>query len=151
MREATMKIEQRSVPMPSYQDVAAAVDWLTAAFGFRERGHRYTEPDGTVTHAELELDGALVMLGWPGPDYQGPARHAEECEHARKWLAVPYIVDGVLVYVGDVDAHCERARSAGATILREPEDEPYGRLYNAGDPEGHRWMFMQPLDQSVTA
>jgi PhnB protein len=136
-------MEQRALPMISYENVAAAIDWLTEAFGFRERGERYTEADGTVTHAELELDGAVVMLGWPGPDYRGPAKHAVECEQARRWLDVPYIVDGVLVYVDDVDAHCEHARAAGATILREPKDEPYGRLYNAADLEGHRWMFMQ--------
>jgi uncharacterized glyoxalase superfamily protein PhnB len=136
-------MEQRVLPMISYENVAAAIDWLTEAFGFRERGERYTEADGTVTHAELELDGAVVMLGWPGPDYRGPAKHAEECEQARRWLDVPYIVDGVLVYVDDVDAHCEHARAAGATILREPKDEPYGRLYNAADLEGHRWMFME--------
>ena len=34
--------------------------------------------------------------------------------------------------------------TAGAEILREPEDLPFGRLYSAADPEGHRWMFMQP-------
>jgi len=55
----------------------------------------------------------------------------------------PHVVDGVLVYVDDIDRHYERAKAAGATILREPKDEPYGRLYNAGDLEGHRWMFMQ--------
>ena len=52
---------------------------------------------------------------------------------------------GSSIYVDDVDAHCERARAEGAVILREPKDEPYGRLYNAADPEGHRWMFMQVL------
>jgi uncharacterized glyoxalase superfamily protein PhnB len=143
MTEATVEITQRAVPMLSYENVGAAIEWLTRAFGFSEHGQRYTEPDGTVTHAELDLDGALVMLGWPGPDYQSPAHHAQICEHARTWLEVPYIVDGVLVYVRDVDRHCEQARSAGATILREPKDEPYGRLYNAEDLEGHRWMFMQ--------
>jgi PhnB protein len=129
--------------MISYENVAAAVEWLSDVFGFREVGERYTESDGRVTHAELELDGAVVMLGWPGPDYRSPGHHAEECEEAATWLSVPYIVDGVLVYVDDVDGHCERARAAGATILREPKDEPYGRLYNAADLEGHRWMFMQ--------
>jgi uncharacterized glyoxalase superfamily protein PhnB len=142
MAEVTVQITQRAVPMLSYENVGAAIDWLTRAFGFREQGQRYTEPDGTVTHAELELDGAPVMLGWPGPEYQSPAHHAQVCEHARTWLQVPYIVDGALVYVHDVDRHCEQARSAGATILREPKDEPYGRLYNAEDLEGHRWMFM---------
>jgi PhnB protein len=129
--------------MLSYEDVDAAVDWLTDAFGFRERGDRYTDEDGTVTHAELELDGALVMLGWPGPEYRSPKSHAEECDQARKWLGPPNVVDGVLVYVRDLDGHCERARAAGAVILREPVEEPYGRLYSAADVEGHRWMFMQ--------
>ena len=57
---------------------------------------------------------------------------------------MPFIVNGVHMTVADVDAHCERARAAGATILREPKTEPYGRLYNAADLEGHRWMFMEP-------
>lgn len=136
-------MEQRAVPFLSYEDVGGAVDWLTSAFGFRERGDRYTDDDGTVTHAELELDGAHVMLGWPGPEYRSPKAHAAECEHARKWLEPPNVVDGVLVYVGDLDDHYERARTAGATILREPAEQPYGRLYSAADAEGHRWMFMQ--------
>jgi uncharacterized glyoxalase superfamily protein PhnB len=128
--------------MVSYEDVAAAIDWLGDAFGFRQAGDRYTDADGRVTHAELELGGATVMLGWPGSDYHSPARHAAECEHARRWLATPWVIDGVHVTVDDVNGHCERARSAGATILREPEDLPFGRLYSAADLEGHRWMFM---------
>ena len=139
---AETAVAQRAVPLISYEDVGSAIDWLCNAFGFHESGERYTD-EGRVTHAELELDGATVMLGWPGPDYRSPAHHAETCEHARAWLSVPYIVDGVLIYVDDVDAHCEKARAAGATILREPSTEPYGRLYNAADPEGHRWMFFQ--------
>jgi uncharacterized glyoxalase superfamily protein PhnB len=141
MAEATHT--QRAVPMVSYEDVGAAIDWLSSAFGFRESGERYADDEGRVTHAELELGGALVMLGWPGPDYRSPRRHAEECEQARRWLEVPYVVDGVLIYVDDVDSHCEQARAAGATILREPKTESYGRLYNAADLEGHRWMFSQ--------
>jgi uncharacterized glyoxalase superfamily protein PhnB len=134
---------QRAVPMLSYEDVGAAVEWLSGAFGFRESGERYTDDEGRVTHAEIELDGATVMLGWPGVEYRSPRRHAEKCEQARKWLEVPYVVDGVLIYVDDVDAHCERARAAGAKILREPVTEPYGKQYTAADLEGHRWMFFQ--------
>jgi uncharacterized glyoxalase superfamily protein PhnB len=130
--------------MLSYEDVGTAIDWLGKAFGFSESDERYTDDEGRVTHAELELDGATVMLGWPGPDYRSPKRHAQDCELAARWLATPWVIDGVHVEVDDLDAHFERARSAGATILREPEDEPFGRLYAAEDPEGHRWMFMQP-------
>jgi uncharacterized glyoxalase superfamily protein PhnB len=119
----TAAVRQGAVPMISYENVAEPIDWLTSAFGFQERGDRYAEPDGTVTHAELELDGARVMLGWPGPEYRGPERHAEICDHAREWLTVPHVIDGVLVYVEDVDAHCERARPYGAKILREPQDD----------------------------
>ena len=139
----TETTRRSAVPMISYENVAAAVEWLVQAFGFKEVGQRYTDDDGLVTHAELELDGALVYLGWPGPDYQSPDHHAQVCDHAREWLKVPYVVDGVHVYVDDLEAHYERAKEAGARILREPQTEEYGRLYNAADLEGHRWMFMQ--------
>ena len=134
----------RAIPMVSYEDVAAAIGWLTEAFGFVESGQRFDDGQGHVTHAELSLDGATVFLGWPGPDYRSPRRHAEDCAQAARWLATPWVVDGVQVEVSDVDAHYERARAAGAQILREPEEQPFGRLYSAADPEGHRWMFMQP-------
>lgn len=134
---------RQATPMLSYEDVAAAIEWLIQAFGFRETGERYVDDDARVTHAELELGGALVYLGWPGPGYMSPSHHAQVCDHARLWSSVPFVVNGVQVAVEDVDAHCERARAAGATILREPKDEPYGRLYNVADLEGHRWMFMQ--------
>ena len=129
------------VPMPTYEDVGAASEWLCAAFGFEER-ERYTDAGGTVTTAVLAVPGGgVVMLGWTGPHYQSPRRHRESCAAAARWLEVPYVVDGVLVSVDDVDEHCARARAAGATVLTEPEETPHGRLYRVEDPEGHRWMF----------
>jgi PhnB protein len=142
--EGTMT--QAAIPMLSYEDVDAAVTWLTRAFGFRERGQRFSDQEGRVTHAELELDGAVVFLGWPGESYMSPAHHAEVCTYARDWLDVPWVINGVHVTVDDVDAHCERARAEGATILREPESLSFGRLYTAADLEGQRWMFEAPAD-----
>jgi uncharacterized glyoxalase superfamily protein PhnB len=130
--------------MLSYEDVGSAIEWLGRAFGFEESGERFTDGEGRVSHAELALDGATVFLGWPGADYRSPKRHAEECEQGARWLATPWVIDGVQVEVGELDAHYERAREAGATILREPEELPFGRLYSAADLEGHRWMFRQP-------
>ena len=146
MPEAT-RTQPTIVPMIAYEDTAAALDWLTRAFGFRERDDsRYTEPDGRITHAEMELGGGVIMLATPTPDYQSPKHHAEVCEHARKWSAVPYVIDGLHVDVDDVDEHFRRAREAGAELLSEPEAQPYGeRVYRAADLEGHRWMFAQPL------
>jgi len=128
------------VPMIAYEDGTAAMDWLIEAFGFVEADRRIS-PDGVLTHGELEVGDGIIMLATPTPDYQGPKHHRENCEVARKWSRVPYIIDGVLVQVDNVDAHCERARAAGAVILSEPETTDDGRRYRAEDLEGHRWMF----------
>jgi uncharacterized glyoxalase superfamily protein PhnB len=130
--------------MLSYENVGEAADWLVRAFGFEERGERFHDEEGRATHVELGHGDGLVMLGWPGPHYRGPRRLAELSEDVRRMLDNPYVVDGVLVEVADVDAHAERARAAGAEIIRGPEDAgAAGRLYTAVDPEGHRWMFTQ--------
>ena len=140
-------MSQRIVPFRAYEDAAAAIDWLSNAFGFRERAdQRHTEADGTVTHAELEYGGAVVMLATPTPEYRGPRRHAETCEQARKWLDNPWVIDGLFVEVDDMAAHHAQAVRAGAKVLREPEEPGIGyRIYTAEDVEGHRWMFGQPL------
>jgi len=128
--------------MIAYADAAAAMDWLVRVFGFREC-RRYADPQGRVVHGELELSGEMVMVATPTPDYQGPTKHAESCAAARRWLAVPYIIDGLLVYVDDVDAHFRKAQSGGATILSGLETGGAGWQYRAADLEGHRWMFAQ--------
>jgi uncharacterized glyoxalase superfamily protein PhnB len=132
---------QRVIPFIAYEDAATAMDWLVQAFGFTERD-RITE-DGVVGHGELELAGGTVFLAQPTPEYESPRRHAETCEAARRWQQVPWVIDGVYVGVDDVDAHYERSKAAGATILSEPEDTPHGRQYRVEDLEGHRWMFAQ--------
>jgi uncharacterized glyoxalase superfamily protein PhnB len=136
---------QRIVPMLSYEDAATAIDWLCTAFGFVEnRDMRYTDPSGAVTHAEIELDGARVMLATPNPEYRSPRHHRETCEDAARWLDNPWVIDGVFVEVDDVNSHHDQAVAAGATILRVPDEPGIGfRVYSAEDPEGHRWMFGQ--------
>ncbi len=121
-------------PYILYEDCAGALDWLSKAFGFEEQ-LRSIAPDGeTVWHAEMALGGATIYLGDPGDEYRNPAR-----------------LGGVTVslYVeldGDVDAHFERAKAAGAEILEEPADQVYGdRRYAAKDPEGHHWFFAQNI------
>ena len=129
--------------MIAYEDTAAAIDWLVQAFGFSERGERYVMDDGTIGHAELEIGGQVMMLATPSRAYQSPKTHRESCEQAARWLDNPWVVDGLLVLVDDLDAHHARAVSAGANVIRPPEEGPDGRLYTAEDIEGHRWMFQQ--------
>jgi uncharacterized glyoxalase superfamily protein PhnB len=131
------------IPMIAYEDGITAIEWLSKAFGFRERREaRYIDDDGALSHAEMEAGEGLIMLATPTPDYEGPRRHRERCEQARKWSSVPWIIDGVLVYVDDLDAHFERAKEAGAVILSPIDEGPPGRRYRAEDLEGHRWFFM---------
>jgi PhnB protein len=130
------------VPMISYEDGIAALDWLQRAFGFEERA-RMTTPDGRLSHGELAAGDGLIMLASPTPDYQGPRRHREVCEPARKWSSVPWVIDGVLVFVDDIDRHFTRAKAAGATILSDVETGPPGKRYRAEDLEGHRWFFIE--------
>ena len=133
---------QAVVPMLAYRDGCAALDWLAAAFGFEERS-RFVDDRGLLAHGEMLAGGGLVMLATPTPDYEGPSLHRAHCASADKWLSVPWVVDGVLVYVDDVVAHCERARQAGARVLGEVEHGGPGTRYRVEDLEGHRWMFME--------
>jgi len=130
------------IPMISYEDGIAALEWLAKAFGFRERT-RLTEPDGTLSHGEMEAGDGLIMLATPSPDYESPRLHRERCEQTKKWSVAPWIFDGVLVYVDNLNAHFEHAKAAGATILSVIEDGPPGRRYRAEDLEGHRWFFLE--------
>lgn len=129
--------------MIAYENPAAAIDWLTTAFGFREVGRRHVEPDGRVSHAEMDVGGQKIMLANPTPDYESPRHHRDGCEASRRWSSVPWVVDGLLVYVSDVGAHFLTAKAAGATLLSALEDDGPGRRYRAEDLEGHRWMFME--------
>ncbi len=118
-------------PYLYYEDGPAAMQWLEKAFGFRER-MRVAEDDGTIRHAEMELGEAVIMLGTP-PGHKSPAHLGQ-------------VTVGMYVRVDDVDAHFERAKTAGAEIDSPPTDQAYGdRSYGARDPEGHQWWFYQPV------
>lgn len=128
------------VPAVFCRDPMAALKWLEAAFGF-ETTILVTDEAGNVGYSEMSFRGGAVSIGheWEGPQI-APAR-----------MRSPASLEGVgtqFVRVslgGDLDAHCERARAAGAKISQEPADQFYGdRTYRAIDPEGHVWVFTQP-------
>jgi PhnB protein len=120
----------RITPYLLYEDVPSALEWLTSAFGFKER-LRFTAEDGTVNHAEMEYGDGVIMLGDPGGQFRNPKRSGA-------------VTVQLHVYVDDVDGHCRHARQAGARIVREPENKEYGdRSYSAEDLEGHWWTFSE--------
>jgi len=115
-------------PVLRYKDAHAAIDCLCGAFGF-ERHAVYEGDNGTVEHAQLAHGSGMVMLSTePDTDERGWGMHA-----GQGWT---YVV------VEDADAHYAQAKSAGAEIIRELEDQDYGsRDYTARDPEGNLWSF----------
>jgi uncharacterized glyoxalase superfamily protein PhnB len=123
--------DQTIFPALRYRDAPAAIEWLARAFGFEAR-MVVDGANGTVAHAELACGGAMIMLGSarePGADEYSAA-------------APPPGGSALYMVVEDPDAHHERARTAGAEIVRAPRDTEYGsREYSARDPEGNVWSF----------
>jgi len=126
-------LKNRSVPadivLPhlTYQDVAAAIGWLTSVFGFREH-YRYGDPDKPAG-AQMHLGDAWIMVAGARPGRSAPAQ-------------VGCNTQSLTVFVEDVDAHFERAKSVGAKIVEELHETEYGeRQYGAEDPDGHHWLF----------
>src|SRR5262245_54112922 len=119
----------------SYKDPKKALRWLEAAFGF-EPSMVILGPGEELMHSEMRFGDGLLMIGseW-SPMHRSPSS-----------------IDGfntqtVHIHIDtDIDAHCDRARKAGAKIAMEPETQFYGdRTYRAVDPEGHIWSFGQTI------
>ena len=110
--------EAAVIPELPYPDVREAVDWLSRAFGFEERLQIGDH------RAQLVYEsGAVIAIRGDAPG------------------------STLLVRVDDANAHHARAAEAGAKIISEPEDYPYGeRQYSAVDPGGHRWTFSESID-----
>lgn len=118
-------------PYLLYQDVEDAMAFLSAAFGLREADETMLGPDGKVSHASMKLGDDVVLMGRPGGGYRNPKQLGQATQ-------------SLYVDVDDVDERFERAKKAGAEILEELTDTPYGaRRFGAADPEGHRWYFAQ--------
>jgi PhnB protein len=130
MDEAKPTIKTEVIPYIFYRDVPAALDWLARAFGFTEV-LRHPTPHGM--HAEMTLDGQLIMMGQGSTDWR--MQSPTETKIATM---------GIFIYLADVDSHYERARDAGAEIVKAPDDESYGRTYTVRDLDGHPWFFTTP-------
>lgn len=122
-------------PRLAYRDPTEAVAWLERAFGLQERVEaRVRTLDAKILLTEMKVGAGLVMIGAAGShDLESPVTLGGRTQM-------------VIAYVDDVDAHHSRAKQAGATIVNELRDMPWGdRRYEALDAEGHRWYFAQHL------
>jgi len=130
---------QTIFPILRYTDARAAIRWLCAAFGFVEL---FSVPASgqVVRHAQLRLGTNVIMLGSVRPD-----------ERMASPRTLGASTQALCVYVDDLDAHFERARSAGAEITSPPQDTDFGaREYHVRDLEGHPWTFGTYLPDAGT-
>jgi len=118
------------VPEITYDDVPAAIEFLTRAFGFRERVAARLTGNGFV-RAFMELGDGLISLSTGGDGRQSPRAGGATTQSLK-------------CYVDGIDRHFAQAKANGATVISEPTDEFWGgRIYRAKDPEGHSWMFSE--------
>jgi PhnB protein len=119
----------RVSPHLSITGAAAAIAFYASVLGASERGGRFTMPDGTIAHAELELGGSIIMVGDEVPGRGDPSP---------KTLGGSAV--SLFVYVEAVDEVFRRAVEAGAVGVEPPTDRFYGdRVATIHDPFGHRW------------
>ncbi|MFO1018490.1 MAG: VOC family protein [Hyphomonadaceae bacterium] len=132
-----------------YVDPKAAFRWLEQAFGFEPLMVMLDESENLM-HSEMSYGASVVMVGneWSA-DHKSPKSIGGKNTQT---------VHVQLAEGDDIDAHCERARKAGAEIIQEPDTQFYGdRTYRCRDPEGHIWTFgvtvqkMSPADWDKAA
>jgi len=126
-----------------YVDPKRALVWLEDAFGF-EPLMVIVDADGNVAHSEMSFGNSIVMVGNEWSDFhKSPQSIGGENTQT---------VHVQLERGADIDAHCARAKKAGAVILQEPDTQFYGdRTYRARDPEGHIWTFGVTLKEMTPA
>jgi DNA-binding transcriptional MerR regulator len=116
-----------------YDDLNAAHDYIVRVFGLAT-GHVEHGPDGAVGYREVRAGHQVIGL------------HPAAPPHFRSPGGLGAVTGITVVAVDDADAHHARSVSAGAQIVQEPVDQPYGiREYGARDPEGQLWFFQSPL------
>jgi len=118
------------------KDAAKAIAFYTKAFGAKEK-FRLTEPSGRIGHAELDFEGTTVMLADEHPEYdiRGPT-------------AFGGTTVTIHLHVDDADEVIRRAVKAGATLVKEPQNQFYGeRSGNVRDPFGHEWNIGHHLEK----
>ena len=117
-------------------NAAAAIAFYERAFGAAEK-MRLVEPGGRIGHAELDFDGATVMLAdeFPELGIRSPSN-----------IGATSVT--LHLHVDDADAVVDRAAKAGGTVEMPPTDMFYGeRTAVVRDPFGHRWNIGHSIEE----
>ena len=122
-----------AIPYLAVRDARAAIGWYTRVLGGRLRADPYTEPDGRIGHAEIELAQGVFFLAdeHPAIGHRAPVPGGTPVS--------------LVLTVAGLDAAVAAATREGASLDRGPY-EAYGhRNATVTDPFGHRWLLQEPL------
>ncbi len=118
------------------RNAAQAIEFYVKAFGVKEK-FRLTEPSGRIGHAELDFNGATLMLADEYPEYgiNGPQ-------------TIGNTTVTLHIHVDNADEVIQRAVDAGAQLEIEPKDQFYGERSGCiRDPFGHRWNIGHSIEE----
>ena len=103
------------------QGAEKLINFMKNAFDAKER---YSMPDGSIGHAEVRIGDSVIMVADAQGDEYKP------------------MAAGIHLYVEDCDVTYKRAIGAGATSVREPQDQFYGdRSADVNDQFGNKWWI----------
>lgn len=133
MSKSAVATKSTVIPCLRYRDALAAIDWLCVVFGF-EKQAVYTNPDGSVAHAQLTLGGGMIMIGSVVTDSEWGKLIRQPDDIGGDETQSPYLI------VADADQVYERALARGAEIVIDIKFEDYGgRGFSCRDLEGRLW------------
>lgn len=120
------------LPHLTVDGAVAAIEFYERAFGAEEL-YRMPADDGRLLHAQVRINGSVVMLHDEFPEWGGKPTNPKALGGSSVKLHV---------YVADCDAAVERAAGAGAEVLMPPTDAFWGDRYAMlRDPFGHEWSI----------
>ncbi len=118
------------------KNAAQAIEFYVNTFGAKEK-FRLTEPSGRIGHAELDFNGATLMLADEFPEYDinGPQ-------------TIGNTTVTLHIHVDNADEMIKSALKAGARLEMEPKDQFYGERSGCiRDPFGHRWNIGHSIEE----
>ena len=125
--------------MLSYENGIASLEWLNKEFGFEENTEMRFVEDGPLTHSESKGDKDIIMIATPTTGFESINKQRKRDPLMDQWLTVPWIVNGLLVYVENLDEHFQSAKENVAEILSEIEEGFPGKRHRCAGIESNRW------------
>jgi len=142
-RKSAMAEDYRLNPYLTVRDASGAIDFYAKALGAKEVTRMAAEDGKRLMHAEIEVNGAYVMLADEFPEF---AQNSAPVKAPTEANPPPVAIVLHFKTPGEVDALYEQALAAGCTSIMPPDDTFWNaRFAGIRDPYGHRWMLNAPL------